>query len=785
MHKIAQKFTELKELLKKVSGRKDGYDRYELIENYLKTYISSDSIEYLFSYENKEESIDQLADGLVEPIYKVYRITLQDILTGEIKAIFIKNNAEIANESFSNGKIIPLIAIYSQFSQRRISIYPFPDKIVDSLVEQVKNCSNKLFLQLRETDNFLSKCEMTQAYYAIKFDNELPLQEKFPFKFEREKISTELTNEKRQNLFNDLYNYKFNDLYNYKKTSNFTKNTNNYLEKIRKQYNKLEENDSIDFALSSLLTAHSNIYVYNLSFSDKAFAHRSIVFLLDKNEKSMLDGDKKHWEYLVYKIDHILSYVLAFESQLRTYDMFLRSSEFVLKKDQDKWQRIKEQIKFGNNINNAILGKGYQKIKYHYNNTGSPQLQQEIDRKMLNSLASLLPELQDSIDAVEHSLYRMPRYFSKSLRTLLLKQGVFEPTTALDLYKNVLEEVKKCFYMFKIEKPISPELYIEKRCYKKYATRFKESSDLAEFLANKQFRTNYYKKDSLIESSKSYDKQRSLEILRDLFSNKFDVIQTEYNIILNDSIVKYYDDRLNIDLPDLINSIKKERTKKITLTNFNCYLLGKNSKVQSLITPPESEIRLIHGDLHFDNILIDPFDLNNPIDKLIDPGDFYSEGGDIAYDLGKLMHSFNGLYDFIHEGLYDVSYEIDDKKLIYTININANEYIFRRPFSTGGSGAEVVGYSPLYGGEIVNYLYIRAKNESIIKKVFSDFGNKSIEKLIKRAKFNEALHFLTMAPFHMTVDPKRTLAIYVTGLILMDLWLHENKIIKKTKEGKK
>ena len=52
----------------------------------------------------------------------------------------------------------------------------------------------------------------------------------------------------------------------------------------------------------------------------------------------------------------------------------------------------------------------------------------------------------------------------------------------------------------------------------------------------------------------------------------------------------------------------------------------------------------IHGDLHFQNILVGDSSKNF---ILADPrGD--KEGSDIFYDMGKLWHSFNGKYDLIH-----------------------------------------------------------------------------------------------------------------------------------------
>jgi hypothetical protein len=74
-------------------------------------------------------------------------------------------------------------------------------------------------------------------------------------------------------------------------------------------------------------------------------------------------------------------------------------------------------------------------------------------------------------------------------------------------------------------------------------------------------------------------------------------------------------------------------------------------------------LKRIHGDLHFQNILIG----KEPSDFLLaDPrGDL--EGLDIYYDLGKLWHSFNGKYDLIHT---DISHTqvLEDKHSNYKLS---------------------------------------------------------------------------------------------------------------------
>ena len=67
-----------------------------------------------------------------------------------------------------------------------------------------------------------------------------------------------------------------------------------------------------------------------------------------------------------------------------------------------------------------------------------------------------------------------------------------------------------------------------------------------------------------------------------------------------------------------------------------------------------SSFNIIHGDLCFSNIL---FDVTHQIIRLIDPrGSFGVKGiyGDPMYDIAKLRHSVNGLYDFITSNMFNI-----------------------------------------------------------------------------------------------------------------------------------
>jgi len=88
------------------------------------------------------------------------------------------------------------------------------------------------------------------------------------------------------------------------------------------------------------------------------------------------------------------------------------------------------------------------------------------------------------------------------------------------------------------------------------------------------------------------------------------------------------------------------------IKNIKYYLDAIKVSVKKLYT--KKEMAFIHGDLCLGNILFDP---TNKIFKFIDPrGSFGKQSvyGDLKYDLGKLRHSFHGLYDFITSDLFTI-----------------------------------------------------------------------------------------------------------------------------------
>lgn len=156
------------------------------------------------------------------------------------------------------------------------------------------------------------------------------------------------------------------------------------------------------------------------------------------------------------------------------------------------------------------------------------------------------------------------------------------------------------------------------------------------------------------------------------------------------------------------------------------------------LTPDRTH--MIHGDFHFDNLLVDANRESGEF-ILLDPrGEFH--GYDIAYDLGKLWHSFHGLYDFIHEGLFELEYSIDRRGVF--IEFHIREHPATKTFSD--CNGEMTRM-------IVDIPFIAQNTNWFLQTVFA-----------------EASHFCALAPFHFEKKDscRKTLARYLMGLVLLN-----------------
>ena len=208
----------------------------------------------------------------------------------------------------------------------------------------------------------------------------------------------------------------------------------------------------------------------------------------------------------------------------------------------------------------------------------------------------------------------------------------------------------------------------------------------------------------------------------------FDYSQDYKNLILKEKIT--INGRPQKNLPELFSNL-------LSIT-----------ELERIVRP--TELIDIHGDLHFQNILVNR---ENFSFVLADPrGEI--EGSDIYYDLGKLWHSINGLYDLIHTNQFDLKISQDFKTMDLIFNNNS----------------------------LVNFytsLIQKIENHLLSHKLISDDPYYK-EKIL----FNEVMHFCSVFIFHLNRygDERRSMAMYVMGITLMDNFL-ELESIKKLKKS--
>jgi hypothetical protein len=151
------------------------------------------------------------------------------------------------------------------------------------------------------------------------------------------------------------------------------------------------------------------------------------------------------------------------------------------------------------------------------------------------------------------------------------------------------------------------------------------------------------------------------------------------------------------------------------------------------------DLVMIHGDLHFQNIL-----LYNETDTgfmLVDPrGELL--GSDVYYDMGKLWHSFHGKYDFYHTDQYrlDLSWENGVPSAKIEITNTLIEKVYDEIYEK-------------FPGMITKYDIIRNDPNWEMKALFA-----------------ETSHFCSVATFHIgkTANKERAVVLYLTGVRLIN-----------------
>lgn len=161
-----------------------------------------------------------------------------------------------------------------------------------------------------------------------------------------------------------------------------------------------------------------------------------------------------------------------------------------------------------------------------------------------------------------------------------------------------------------------------------------------------------------------------------------------------------------------------------------------NEKLIEILIP--KQLNLIHGDLHFQNIFVGPLDNGKPF-IIADPSG-EQNGSDIFYDLGKIWHSINGLYDLIHTNLFF----LEKEKSIHS-------------------------YKMFFLNNDLTKIYSDLKNLLLVSLPKRDFLRNDEYWLLK-ILFAEAMHFCSVVPFHLAYDGKerKAIALYLRSVILIN-----------------
>ena len=163
--------------------------------------------------------------------------------------------------------------------------------------------------------------------------------------------------------------------------------------------------------------------------------------------------------------------------------------------------------------------------------------------------------------------------------------------------------------------------------------------------------------------------------------------------------------------------------------------ISQDKGIISRLTP--ERLYISHGDLHANNILCG---LSTYTLRLLDCRGMSPDGTpyfDVAYDVGKLYHDFNGLYSLIEKHLFTIETDLKDR-ISYRFNDVKSRVTFRKLYD-----------------------YTR----KMVITEYEEFGDVNY-----RADLIEAHLFLTMMVFHLK-DFNEGLMCFTTGVELLNRWV--------------
>lgn len=225
------------------------------------------------------------------------------------------------------------------------------------------------------------------------------------------------------------------------------------------------------------------------------------------------------------------------------------------------------------------------------------------------------------------------------------------------------------------------------------------------------------------------------EILGVFFKSKTTFNLSDYiNFYLNKTIKRLEEYSSQIKDENIFNLIFNNDEIRINSNhyrNFSSLVQQINQRLEKMYK--NGVFCQIHGDLCFNNILVNPIDFSL---KLIDPRGSFENGdfsiyGDFAYDFAKLAHSSIFNYDYLISDLYNL--ELRDNEFLLSFNLRNNHSILQ---------SLTIALIEKYG-----YCY------------------KDIELIV-------GLLFLSMTPIHND-SMNRQLAMYLNGIQILNNSLYE------------
>src|SRR3989338_5728375 len=167
--------------------------------------------------------------------------------------------------------------------------------------------------------------------------------------------------------------------------------------------------------------------------------------------------------------------------------------------------------------------------------------------------------------------------------------------------------------------------------------------------------------------------------------------------------------------------------------------LEKDDVLLNKLEPPF--VSTVHGDLHFDNFLVDMDQFPMVKFILFDPRGLDSTY-DYSYDLGKIWHSCHSKYDILHEGLFKLNHTFKEDTFHAKLAITDKKAL---------------------------QIY-REVHKKFQKTLQQNSTLKKDKYWLMRTLFAEVGHLCSVVPFHIQGDEKEELAIalYLTGVKLLN-----------------